>query len=53
MVSYLSTNNLLDEPGAGLSRGDSEDLIEMIQCLTKDTTVFFCGGVCGPSIFSP
>ena len=33
---------LLDEPSAGLSSGESEDLIEMIHSLTRDTTVFFC-----------
>jgi len=33
---------LLDEPSAGLTSGESEHLSEMIQSLTKDTTVFFC-----------
>ena len=33
---------LLDEPSAGLSSGESNILIDMIQSLTKDTTVFFC-----------
>jgi branched-chain amino acid transport system ATP-binding protein len=32
----------LDEPSAGLSSGESSNLIEMINSLTKDTTVFFC-----------
>ena len=33
---------LLDEPSAGLTGGESDNLIDMIQKLTKDTTVFFC-----------
>lgn len=33
---------LLDEPSAGLASGESNILIDMIQSLTKDTTVFFC-----------
>lgn len=33
---------LLDEPSAGLSSEESDNLIDMIQNWTKDTTVFFC-----------
>ncbi len=33
---------LLDEPSAGLSSGESNNLIDMIHNLTRDTTVFFC-----------
>ena len=33
---------LLDEPSAGLASGESNNLIDMIRNLTKDTTVFFC-----------
>ena len=32
---------LLDEPTAGLSRGESNNLVDMLHGLTKDTTVFF------------
>jgi branched-chain amino acid transport system ATP-binding protein len=33
---------LLDEPSAGLAGGEANIFIDMIQNLTKDTTVFFC-----------
>jgi len=33
---------LLDEPSAGLTSGETANLIDMIRSLTKDTTVFFC-----------
>ena len=33
---------LLDEPSAGLATGESNDFIDMIHSLTKETTVFFC-----------
>lgn len=33
---------LLDEPSAGLTSGETTNLIDMIRSLTGDTTVFFC-----------
>ena len=33
---------LLDEPSAGLTSGESSHLIDMVNSLTRDTTVFFC-----------
>lgn len=33
---------LLDEPSAGLTSGETSNLIDMIRSLTRDTTVFFC-----------
>jgi branched-chain amino acid transport system ATP-binding protein len=33
---------LLDEPSAGLASGESNNFMDMIHSLTKETTVFFC-----------